>query len=156
MKKIAKLANWLALLAVTIWAGALWAVGYLAVPVLFHMFPDNRMMAGDIAGHMFSLVGITGIFCAAWLLIYYLAAYGRAAPRRLEFHLVIAMLALTLSMLLGLQPIMADLKAQIFPADITQSPLADRFRLLHIISSVCYLIQSLLAVVLVIRSRSPE
>ena len=148
-----KLADSLALLAVTAWAGALWGVGYLAVPVLFKTLSD-KMLAGELAGKMFTLVAITGIVCAAYLLIYYFSAHGRATPQHIGFRLVVIMLVLALIVQFGLQPAMAGLKAQALPLEVMKSPLAGRFGMLHGISSVCYLVQSLLAVMLVIRRQA--
>ncbi|HTN95328.1 MAG TPA: DUF4149 domain-containing protein, partial [Gallionella sp.] len=50
----------LAVLLTTAWVGGLWAVGYLAVPVLFYAQPD-RQLAGMLAGKMFSLVAYLGM-----------------------------------------------------------------------------------------------
>ncbi len=39
----------------TFWVGGLWAIGYVAVPVLFNMISD-RYLAGGIAGRLFSIM----------------------------------------------------------------------------------------------------
>jgi hypothetical protein len=44
---------------ISLWVGALWAIGYLAAPVLFAML-DDRAMAGRVAGVMFTYVGWVG------------------------------------------------------------------------------------------------
>ncbi|MEO8342514.1 MAG: DUF4149 domain-containing protein, partial [Gallionella sp.] len=49
------LSHHLATLFTTAWVGGLWAIGYLAVPVLFYAQPD-RQLAGLLAGQMFALV----------------------------------------------------------------------------------------------------
>lgn len=151
--KARKIADGLALLTVTAWAGIMWGVGYLAVPVLFQMLPD-RMLAGELAGRMFALVAIVSLICAAIMLIYYLWIDGRNAMRRTNFFLVVAMLVLTLVSQFGLQPAMAELKAQAYPATVMSSPLAGQFSMLHGISSLCYLVQSLLGGLLVLCSRT--
>ena len=43
------------LLALTAWVGALWAIGYIAAPLLFAHLAD-RATAGSLAGSMFSVV----------------------------------------------------------------------------------------------------
>ena len=53
------LADNLALIAVTLWVGGLWAIGYLAAPVLFSALSD-KMLAGMLAGRMFSLIEYIG------------------------------------------------------------------------------------------------
>lgn len=141
----------LALLAVTAWVGGLWAVGYLAVPILFHAQPD-RQLAGMLAGQMFSVLGYLGIACGAYLLAWRLAVSGRAALSEPLFLSAAAMLLLTLVSQFGIQPLMAELKAQALPLEVSQSPYAGQFRTWHGISSILYLVQSLLGAFLVIRT----
>jgi hypothetical protein len=146
---MSRLTRNLALLALTAWVGALWAVGYLAVPVLFYSQPD-RQLAGMLAGVMFSRVAWLGLICGGYLLIYWLATAGSAAWRQIGFRLVLAMLALTLINHFGLQPMMNELKAQALPLEVMKSPLARQFGLLHGLSSLLYLLQSLLGAWLVL------
>jgi len=49
--------------------------------------------------------------------------------------------------------IMNDLKAQAMPLDVMHSALADRFKMLHGVSSIIYLIESLLGAFLAIKTR---
>lgn len=142
----------LAWLAVTAWVGSLWAVGYLAVPVLFQMLPD-RMLAGMLAGKMFSLVAWVGIAGALYLLAYRQAGQ---ALRQVPLWLPIAMLLMTLAGEFGIQPVMAGLKAQVYPADIMHTDLAGKFKMLHGIASVSYLVQSLLGALLVLKMAGTE
>ena len=142
----------LATLLVTAWAGSLWAVGFLAVPVLFYAQPD-RQLAGMLAGHMFSLVGYVGTASGILLLIHRISVSGRQAFRHGLFWTVAAMLLLTLVIQCGFQPVMTSLKQQALPLDIMHSAFADRFSMLHHLSSTTYTIESLLGIYLVIRSR---
>jgi hypothetical protein len=148
---INKLAEGMNLLAITVWVGCLWAIGYLAVPVLFQTLPD-KMLAGVLAGKMFSLVAYVGIFCAGYLLLQGVNQYGRAMIKQSVFRLVVGMLLLTLLGQFGIQPIMTELKAQSFPLDVMHSAYADRFKKLHGIASLLYLVQSLLGVLLVLKT----
>lgn len=145
------LSQHLASLLITVWVGSLWAIGYLAVPVLFHAQPD-RQLAGMLAGQMFTLVGYLGIICGSYLLLLHLAVSGRAALRLPEFWLVSAMLLFALVIQFGIQPVMADLKTQALPLEVMQSAYADQFKMLHGLSSFAYLIQSLLGAFLVVRT----
>lgn len=147
-----ELSRQLAALLITAWVGGLWSVGYLAVPVLFYAQPD-RQLAGMLAGQMFSLVAYLGMGCGIYLLIQRISEYGRESLRLSVFWAVAAMLLLTLVLQCGIQPVMADLKIQAQPLDVMHSAFADRFKMLHGISSIIYLIQSLLGVFLVIKSR---
>lgn len=147
-----KLPALLSQLAITGWVGALWAVGYLAVPVLFYVQPD-RQLAGVLAGEMFSRVASLGMVCGGYLLGYWLFTAGAMAWRQTAFRLVLAMLALTLVGHFGLQPAMNALKAQALPLEVMKSPFASQFGMLHGISSLLYLLQSLLAAWLIIQIR---
>jgi hypothetical protein len=142
------LAGKLASLLVPAWAGGIWAVGYLAVPVLFYGQPD-RQLAGMLAGQMFALVNYLGLVCGAYLLAWQFGTAGRASFRHALFRIVVAMLLITVVLQFGIQPVMTGLKQQALPLDVMHSVFADRFKMLHGISSIFYLIQSLLGVLLV-------
>ncbi|MES1982520.1 MAG: DUF4149 domain-containing protein [Pseudomonadota bacterium] len=152
MKKFA--AN-LSALAVTIWVGGLLAIGYIAVPVLFKTIPDKQL-AGMVAGDLFSLMGNVGMVCAVYLLAYRFSQSGRLFFKQNVFWIILAMLVFILIVQCGLQPAMAELKARAFPVDVIHSDLAGRFKMLHGASSIIYLIQSLLGIVLVLRTRNAE
>lgn len=148
------LGNNLAWLAVTAWVGSMWAVGYLAVPVLFQTLSD-KMLAGMLAGKMFTLVSWVGIVSALYLLAW------RSRPsagniRQIPLWLIVLMLVLALIGEFGIQPVMADLKAQVYPGDIMHSELAGKFKMLHGIASISYLVQSLLGAALILKMARPE
>lgn len=149
------LTHHLASLSLTAWVGSLWATGYLAVPVLFHAQPDKQL-AGMLAGQMFTTAGYLGLVCGLYLLWYYFSQTGQAAFRRKMIWTTAAMLAITLIIQFGIQPAMAELKAQALPLDVTHSDLYGRFKMLHGISSIAYLMESLLGAFLVINSRSRQ
>ena len=143
-----KITHALALLAVTLWVGGLGATGYLAVPVLFQNLADKQL-AGMLAGKLFSVTAYLGIICGVYLLAYYLVRLGHAWKKKI-FWVVGIMLLLTFIGQFGIQPILADLKAQAMPMEVMKSPLAGNFRTWHGVASVTYLIQSILGVALVI------
>ena len=145
------LSQYLASLLITAWVGSLWSVGYLAVPVLFYAQPD-RQLAGMLAGQMFALVAYVSMVCGLYLVIHYVSLSGRAALGQTLFWVVTAMLLITLIIQYGIQPVMADLKLQALPVEVMHSAFADRFKMLHGVSSILYLIQSLLGVFLVIKT----
>ena len=146
------LGNNIAWLAATAWVGGQWAVGYLAVPVLFQTLPD-KMLAGMLAGKMFHLIGYVGMVSALYLLAYHLGTSGRAALRQPLFWIIAAMLLITLIDQFGFQPVMNGLKAQALPADVMHSPYAGKFRMLHGIASITYLVQSLLGIALILKMK---
>ena len=147
-----RIADNLALLLTALWNGIMWGVGFLAVPVLFHTLPD-KMLAGMLAGKMFTLVSWAGMITTGYLLLHALARHGKLALRQPLFPLAIAALALLLAEALILQPHMAALKAQVAPADITKSPLAGQFATLHYAATTQYLIECLLGIALLFRVR---
>lgn len=147
-----RLADNFALLLLTAWVGGMWAIGYLAAPVLFYTLADKQL-AGMLAGKMFTWVAYFGMFSAFYLLIHRLNQYGTPALKQGFFWAVVAMLLLTLAGQFGIQPILAQLKAQAGAVDVMQSVFADRFRTWHGVASIGYLIESLLGIVLVLRAR---
>jgi hypothetical protein len=136
-------------ITLTLWVGGLWAIGYLVAPTLFSTLAD-RQLAGVLAGKLFALIGWVGIFCAVYLLFSMLLRLGGAAFRRGGFWLLVVMLALTALSLFGIQPWLAHLKDAALPREVMESVLRDRFATWHGISSILYLVQSLLGVLLVV------
>jgi len=146
------LPNHLSSLALTLWVGGLWIIGYLAVPTLFYSQPD-RQLAGVLAGKMFETLGYVGILCGLYLLFHRWAEVGKQVSRDVSAWLVIAMLSITLLIQFYIQPLMAEIKLQALPVEMMQSALAGQFRMWHGISSVLYLIESLFGAALVILFR---
>ncbi len=147
-----RLADNLSLIIVTAWVGGLWAIGYLAAPVLFYTLGDKQL-AGMLAGKMFGWIAYFGLFSAFYLLIHRVLRVGTPAMKQGFFWAVVAMLLLTLAGQFGIQPILAQLKAQAGAVDVMQSVFADRFRAWHGIASIGYLLESLLGIVLVLKAR---
>lgn len=147
------LAHHTASLATTVWVGGLWALGYIAVPILFRAQPDKQL-AGLLSGQMLVVIGYIGIVCGTYLLLYRLAISGKAAMREWVFWLVAAMLIITLLLQYGIYPLMAEIKLQANSPDVMKSALAPSFRMWHGISSILYLVESLLGAALVIKGIS--
>ncbi len=138
-------------LLVTFWAGSLWTVGYVAAPTFFATLPD-RMLAGTVAGNLFRVEAWVSIACGVLLLALYASARG-LAQRRTLLWLAAAMLVCTLVGYFGIQPYMAALKTAAGPEGVLEGATRARFGMLHGVASVIYLVQSLLAVGLVLKSR---
>ena len=143
------LASALYSLAVAVWAGGLLAIGYIAAPVLFSQLAD-RAVAGNVAGAMFTVTAWVGIACGTYLILFILFAKGWRALQSGVFWIVLLMLALTVAGHFGVQPILAQLKADALPRQVMESALRDRFRTWHGVSSGLYLVQSLLGIALVL------
>jgi hypothetical protein len=136
-------------LLVTLWVGSLWSIGYLAVPILFATL-DERMLAGMLAGKMFTAVSFIGMGCGTALL----AMAVMATPRFLKDKRVLLLGLMLLLVVIGefvLQPAMAALKAE---GLVEGSGAAARFGLLHGIASLLYLLNSLCGLLLLLLTGS--
>ncbi len=130
-------------IVLTLWVGGLWAIGYLAVPVLFHAL-DDRQMAGELAGQMFRIINGLGLVCGGLLLAN--ALLGGGDGPRWRVWIIAAMMAAAAVILFVLQPMMAALKTE---AAAAGTALAANFGRLHGASSALYLVASILGVWLV-------
>lgn len=135
----------------SLWVGALWSIGYLAVPTLFASL-DDRALAGLIAGKMFTGVSIIGIGIGCALLASFWMQYAKPLRER-RTQLLIAMLVLVFIGEFLLQPQMAALKAE---GLIEGSGAAARFGLLHGLASLLYLLNSIIGVVLLVLLGQPR
>jgi hypothetical protein len=141
----------LALVSITLWVGALWAIGYIAAPTLFYHLPD-RQLAGNLAGQMFVLVAYIGMACGFYLLIHRLTKFGTQALKQAFFWAAFFMLLLAIAGHFGIAPVIAQLKEQALPSDVMHSVFADRFETWHGVASIAYALESLLGLVLVFRA----
>jgi hypothetical protein len=148
---VRRLSEALYLIAVTLWVGGLWAIGYMTAPVLFASLGD-RQLAGMVAGKLFALIGWIGLGSAAWLMVFLVSRWGGLVFKRAVFWLVVLMALLTAASQFGIQPLMAQLKVDALPREVMESVLRDRFAAWHGISSILYLVQSLLGFWLVVWS----
>src|SRR5512135_3596961 len=92
-----------------LWIGGMWAIGYVAAPVLFASLGDKQL-AGALAGRLFDWMAWIGMAAAAYLLVYRVARDGGAALKSLFFWAVALMLVLTLAGHFWIQPILQGLK----------------------------------------------
>ena len=136
------------LIAITLWVGGMWAIGYIAAPVLFSSLGD-RQLAGLVAGELFALIGWIGLGAAAWLLIFLMVRWGGAVFKRAVFWLVVLMALMVAASQFGIQPLMAQLKVDALPREVMESVLRDRFATWHGVASILDLVQSLLGLWLV-------
>ena len=139
------------LIVITLWVGALWTTG-LSAYVLFDSLQDKQL-AGSLAGKLFAVVSYIGMASGFYLLIQRLLDYGTGALKQSFFWAVFAMLLLVLAGHFGVQPILAQLKADAMPADVMHSIFAERFGKWHGVASVAYLVECLLGFVLVLKVR---
>jgi hypothetical protein len=136
---------------VTVWAGSIWTLGYLVAPMLFATLAD-RALAGTIAGSFFRAGAYLSLVCGG-LLLMLLWADRAWSQRRIALRLVAAMLVCVLIGYFGLQPMMAALREAAGPRGVMEGSTRMQFGILHGVSSLIYLVQSVLAVVLVLNSQ---
>jgi len=122
----------------TLWAGSLWVTGFMVAPVLFATLED-RVLAGTLAGELFSITAWIGLVCGGLLLALNAVNY-RAFNRR--GLLLAGMLLLVVVGQFVLAPMIAGLREQ----GLAGSP---RFGQLHGLAGVLYVITSLFALLLV-------
>lgn len=142
----------LRVLLVTFWAGSLWTIGYVIAPLLFATLTD-RAQAGTLAGLFFKAGAWISLICGASLLAI-IWTQRVHSTRILQIKLVSGMLLCTVLGYFGLQPYMAELRAIAAQSGgIMNDAVRSRFGMLHGAASVIYLIQSVLAVGLVLKSK---
>lgn len=129
----------------TVWVGGLWAIGYLAAPVLFKVL-DDRRMAGELAGHMFKIIAIVGLVCGAVLLVMAIVRHGATWMRAWRVWVLVAMLVLVAVGMFVLQPMIQEVKAL---GLVEGSEQVRRFGMLHGVSAMLYLATSLCGLALV-------
>ena len=145
------LAN-LRLLVASLWAGSVWAVSYLAAPSAFAVLDSTQ--AGNVVGIMLTRLAWLSIALAPLLAVLAWRATDLDAKRqRWLLWLAGAMLACSLVVYLGLQPLMAAIREAAGPAGVRASPQWGTFAALHGVSQVLYLLESVLGAVLVVKSR---
>jgi hypothetical protein len=135
-----------------LWVGSLLTIGYAVAPVLFTML--DRPTAGSVAAQLFRIEGYLGCVSGVVLLMLAnrFARRGDAAYRRVRW-LVAGMLVCVLVGYFALQPFMNALRIAAMEAgtELAQSPYAARFGMLHGVSSLFYLVESVLGLWLVWR-----
>jgi hypothetical protein len=149
--RLAPLLPRLRLLLVALWAGSLWTVGYLVAPTLFSTLPD-RVLAGTIAGSMFRHQAWLSLVCGVAVLLLASKATDLDAQRRATVRLLaVLMLACLLIGYFALQPLMAQVRAASVDGVMSEAN-RNRFAILHAVSAMLYLFQSVLAIALVIKN----
>jgi hypothetical protein len=141
------------LLVAVFWAGSLWTIGYLVAPTLFATLHDSAL-AGTIVGGLLKNEAWVSIICAAILFVLVSTARSLDTVQKRRLNIVIGvMVACALAIYLGVQPAMAALKEAAGAMPMRQSPQWTQFAVLHGVSQLLYVVESVLAAVLVVRMR---
>jgi uncharacterized membrane protein len=130
-------------LAIVLWAGATWTVGYLVAPLLFARFPSER--AGETMAVLLGGVFLLGLGCAMVVLLDMRVRLARQLHRQRELWLILSLILLMIAQYVGVLPAMNELRmSRQSGVDVSLA-----FGRLHGVSQVLYLLQSLLLLVLV-------
>jgi hypothetical protein len=140
------------LLVSALWAGSLWTIGYVVAPTLFLSLHDN-VQAGTIVGFLLRIEAWLSIACAIILMVLVKASVEEPARKRTLLLLVAGMLACALVIWLGVQPLMAKLREAAGAAGLQGTPEGRQFGILHGVSQLVYLVESVLAGVLLVKMR---
>jgi len=114
----------------------------------------DSTLAGSVVATMLTREAWLAMVLALllWLLV---ARSGDLDARRRRWlnWSIFGMLACSLAVYLGLQPVMAAIRESAGPAGVRASPQWGTFMALHGVSQLLYLVESVLGAVLVIKSR---
>jgi hypothetical protein len=137
----------------TLWVGGLWVTGLVLAPVLFASYP--RLVAGDIAGRMFTAVSLLGLVCATLLLGFAMARSGRRLWRDWRVAVLAVMLMITVVGEFGLAARMRLLRqAAVMHAPGTE--VWTEFGRLHGIANAMFLVNAVTGLVLVAAGPRPR
>lgn len=142
--------HWIENILLTAWVGGMWITGFIVTPLLFRSL-DDRMLAGHVAGRLFTFMSHMGLLCAGALLLMLWWQQGPAALRSWRLWILVMMAALIVIGEYGISPMMRDIKEAAGSVLLQGSDEYRHFARLHGLSSALFLANSLLGAVLVAR-----
>ncbi|PXX38596.1 MULTISPECIES: DUF4149 domain-containing protein [Aquitalea] len=131
----------------TFWIGGLWVIGLIVTPVLFKML--DTVTAGMVAGKLFAAIAWVGLVCGVFLLVDNIWRNGVRGMKESSFWLIVGMLLCTVINHFAVTPIIAELKLQMNHA--AEGLFGGGFATWHAISSLIYLVQSLMGLAYILR-----
>ncbi len=138
-------------LLIALWVGSLWWMIVVA-NVIFDKVPTSYL-AGLIAGQLFEYLSYFSLIVLTFVMFRLLKGEGWRVLKNSIFWISLLILFIVLMNLFGIKPFLETLKIQALPKEVMESIFADRFSLWHGISSIAYLIHSLLATFLMLKWR---
>jgi hypothetical protein len=141
------------LLIATFWVGSLWTIGYVVAPTLFATLVDS-VLAGTIAGNLFRVEAWLSIASAAILIALLLPVQFDQRGKIRLLQLIGTMCVCTVIGYFVLHPFMASLRAAAGPSGVMESHAKTQFAILHGVSSLLYLVESLLGVLVILKLRA--
>jgi hypothetical protein len=134
-------------IARTFWIGGMWVIGIIVTPVLFTLL--DKATAGMVAGRLFQSIAWVGLVCGTFLLVHAIWRDGMRGMKDGGFWLVFGMLVCTIINQFAVSPIIASLKEHMDHA--AEGLFGGGFGTWHAISSLIYLVQSLMGLGYVLR-----
>lgn len=141
-------------IVIAFWVGGLWMTG-ISASILFDTIED-RQLAGYVAGHLFTTVSYIGMASAFYLLTQHYFDQKKKCVKQSYIWIVCLMLLLIVIGQYGIQPLLAQLKADALPLDVMSSQYASQFSAWHGVAGFVYLVECLLGVALVLKASSSE
>jgi hypothetical protein len=138
-------------LLIALWVGSLWWMIVVA-NVIFDKVPTSYL-AGLIAGQLFEYLSYFSLIVLTFVMFRLLKGEGWRVLKNSLFWISLLILFIVLMNLFGIKPFLETLKIQALPKEVMESIFADRFSLWHGLSSIAYLIHSLLATFLMLKWR---
>jgi len=138
-------------LLIALWVGSLWWMIVVA-NVIFDKVPTSYL-AGLIAGQLFEYLSYFSLAVLTFVMFRLFKGEGWRVVKNSLFWISLFILFIVLMNLFGIKPFLEALKIQALPKEVMESIFADRFSLWHGISSIAYLIHSLLATFLMLKWR---
>ena len=138
-------------LLIALWVGSLWWMIVVA-NVIFGKVPTSYL-AGLIAGQLFEYLSYFSLVVLTFVMFRLFKGEGWRVVKNSLFWISLFILFIVLMNLFGIKPFLEALKIQALPKEVMESIFADRFSLWHGISSIAYLIHSLLATFLMLKWR---
>jgi Domain of unknown function (DUF4149) len=137
-----------------LWVGSFITIGFLVVPILFSSLGD-RQVAGLVAANLFKVTAYAGVLASMILMVMssYLVRQGSNRYRLIRW-LLLCMLACTVGAAFILLPWMNSLRDQALylGLSVRESSNAVLFNRLHGASSVLFMTQAVLGLMLVWRT----
>ncbi len=130
-------------IALTLWVGAMWGIGFIVVPVLFAGLQD-RALAGEIAGSLFHLASYLAIACACAILLTEALRKTRRTGTWKFPGLIIVMLLVTLLAEFFVVPYMSSIQQQAVNGLVPGTPLHAQFTIWHRVATALFIFNSVL------------
>ena len=138
-------------LLIALWVGSLWWMIVVA-NVIFEKVPTSYL-AGLIAVQLFEYLSYFSLVVLTFVMFRLFKGEGWRVVKNSLFWISLFILFIVLMNLFGIKSFLEALKIQALPKEVMESIFADRFSLWHGISSIAYLIHSLLATFLMLKWR---